>query len=50
MTPGERRSSPSTSVAQQQAGRASLTLLHRESRRQLLMHMAHMGMWFMKRS
>ena len=49
---GERRNSPSTSAAQQQpAGRARRTLLHRESsRRPLVMPMARMGMWSMKRS
>ena len=50
MTLGGRKISPSTSVAQLLGNRARSrqpTLnLHRESRRALLMHMAHTGRWF----
>ena len=51
MIPGERKTSPSTSVAQLLGNRARSSQLlslsqHRESRRAMLMHMAHMGRWF----
>ena len=46
---GERRSSPSTSVAQGLVRTREILLLRESSRKPLLMHMAHVGM-FTKRS
>ena len=43
MIHGEKKSSPSTSVAQPE--KAKTLSLYRESRKLLLMHMAHMGMF-----
>ena len=45
MIPGERKSSPSTSVAQVPGRARWIHLLRESNRKPLLMHMAHMGVF-----